>query len=59
MRRRHDRSVRIQQALLVWSQAKLDERTRVGSDLGLPSVLSLEAHERILRRRVPLASRFT
>ena len=57
MGRRHDRSVRIQQALLVWSQAKLDQSARVRSYLGLPAVLCLEAHKGVLGRLVPPAGR--
>ncbi len=56
MRRRDARGIRIQQALVIRSQAELNQRSRVRSELGLPAVVSLIFDQRVFRGFVPSAA---
>ncbi len=57
VRRRNVRGLRIQQALMVGSQAQLDERPGIGRQLGLPAIGGLVAGQGVAGGRVPGAGR--
>ena len=44
--------------LVIWPQSELDQRSRIGSGLGLPVVIGLIPLHRLLRSIIPYAGRF-